>query len=74
MKRIWLLAILVGVWPGAGMAQTTDELVSDGKNTDNVLTQSMGYDRKSPWLDRPGPCPLANEGGDVIVAESGADC
>jgi alcohol dehydrogenase (cytochrome c) len=29
------------------MAQTTDELVNDGKNTDNVITQSMGYDRKS---------------------------
>ncbi len=28
-------------------AQTTDELVNDGKNTDNVTTQSMGYDRKS---------------------------
>ena len=47
MKRIWLLAILLGVWPGAGMAQTTDELVNDGGNTDNVLAQSMGYDRKS---------------------------
>ena len=47
MKKIWLLAILLGVWPGAGMAQTTDELINDGQNTDNVLTQSMGYDRKS---------------------------
>ena len=27
--------------------QTADELVNDGKNTDNVTTQSMGYDRKS---------------------------
>ena len=47
MKRLWLLAILLGGWPGPGMAQTTDELVNDGKNTDNVTTQSMGYDRKS---------------------------
>ena len=47
MKRLWLLAILLGVWPGPGMAQTTEELVNDGKNTDNVITQSMGYDRKS---------------------------
>ena len=47
MKRLWLAAILLGVWPGLGMAQTTDELVNDGKNTDNVTTQSMGYDRKS---------------------------
>ncbi len=28
-------------------SQTTDELVNDGKNTENVTTQSMGYDRKS---------------------------
>ena len=47
MERIWLLAILLGSWPGPGMAQTTEELVNDGKNTDNVTTQSMGYDRKS---------------------------
>src|SRR5205085_11266021 len=26
---------------------TTEELVNDGKNTENVTTQSMGYDRKS---------------------------
>ena len=30
-----------------GFSQTTEELNNDGKNTDNVLTQSMGYDRKS---------------------------
>ena len=47
MKRIWLLAILLGLWPGLGKAQTTDELVNDPQNTDNVITQSMGYDRKS---------------------------
>ena len=47
MKKMWLLAILLGVWPGPGMAQTTEELVNDGKNTENVITQSMGYDRKS---------------------------
>ena len=32
---------------GRDLTQTTDELVNDGKNTDNVTTQSMGYDRKS---------------------------
>ena len=37
----------MGLWPGPVSAQTTDELVNDGKNTDNVTTQSMGYDRKS---------------------------
>ena len=47
MKKIWLSAALVGLLPGLGVAQTTQELVNDGKNTDNVTTQSMGYDRKS---------------------------
>ena len=47
MKNIWLLVILLGLWPGTGSTQTTEELVNDGKNTDNVTTQSMGYDRKS---------------------------
>jgi alcohol dehydrogenase (cytochrome c) len=28
-------------------AQTNEELVNDGKNTDNVTTQSMGFDRKN---------------------------
>lgn len=47
MKKVWLLATLLGLWPGPGFTQTTDELVNDGKNTDNVTTQSMGYDRQS---------------------------
>ena len=47
MKRIWLLAILLGVWPIQGTAQTTEELLDDGQNTENVLLHSMGYDRKS---------------------------
>src|SRR5438067_5891404 len=46
-NRLWLCAALLGLWPALGLAQTTDELVHDGKNTDNVTTQSMGYDRKS---------------------------
>src|SRR5215470_1490653 len=47
MKKVWIcLAILVfGAVPV--LTQTIQELVSDGKNTENVLTQSMGYDRKS---------------------------
>jgi len=32
---------------GAARAQTTDELNTDGKNPNNVITQSMGFDRKS---------------------------
>ena len=47
MKNIWLLATVLCFWPGPGFAQTTDELVNDGRNTENVTTQSMGYDRKS---------------------------
>ena len=47
MKKILLLAILFATRPSAGLAQTTQELVNDAQNTDNVTTQSMGYDRKS---------------------------
>ena len=42
-----LLAAILTAWPALGLAQSTEELVNDGKNTDNVTTQSMGYDRKS---------------------------
>jgi alcohol dehydrogenase (cytochrome c) len=38
---------LLGLCALSGSAQTSQDLVNDGKNTDNVLTQSMGYDRKS---------------------------
>src|SRR5215469_7762087 len=37
----------LALFAALGLAQTTDELINDGKNTENVLTQSMGYDRKS---------------------------
>src|ERR1700737_3787287 len=47
MKRIWQGAMLLSFWAALGLTQTTEELVNDGKNTDNVTTQSMGYDRKS---------------------------
>jgi len=47
MKKILLCAALLSSWPALGLAQTTQELVNDGKNKDNVTTQSMGYDRKS---------------------------
>src|ERR1700732_1848925 len=47
MGNIWLYAMLLGFWAALGLAQTTEELVNDGKNTENVTTQSMGYDRKS---------------------------
>ena len=47
MTRLWVGTVLLGCGTGLGLAQTTEELVNDGKNTDNVTTQSMGYDRKS---------------------------
>jgi alcohol dehydrogenase (cytochrome c) len=47
MKKIWLCAVLAGFAATLGLAQTTEELLNDGKNTENVTTHSMGYDRKS---------------------------
>jgi alcohol dehydrogenase (cytochrome c) len=47
MKNTWLCATLLGSWAALGLAQTTAELVNDGKNTENVTMHSMGYDRKS---------------------------
>src|SRR4026209_1028481 len=47
MKKTWLLATLLGFWSALGFTQTTQELLNDGKNPQNVTTQSMGYDRKS---------------------------
>ena len=44
MKTIGMCAALFGA---LGLAQTTQDLLNDGKNTENVTTQSMGYDRKS---------------------------
>ena len=47
MKRICLLTVLLGLSPDPGMSQTAEELINVGENTENVTTQSMGYDRKS---------------------------
>jgi alcohol dehydrogenase (cytochrome c) len=47
MKKVLACAALVVLWAAPGLSQTTEELNNDGKNTDNVLTQSMGYTRKS---------------------------
>src|SRR5499426_2978028 len=47
MKKSLLMAILLGLSHGPGSAQTMDELLSDGKNTDNVLTMSMGFSRQN---------------------------
>ena len=47
MRRVGLLVIVFGLGTSLGLAQTTEDLVNDGADTNNVLTQSMGYDRKS---------------------------
>ena len=47
MKKFWLLATVLGLMPGPALAQTTQDLLNDGKNTDNVLTLSMGNSRES---------------------------
>lgn len=44
MKRIF--AALLCCWCGFGFAQTAQELLTDGKNTENVITFGMGYDVK----------------------------
>jgi len=48
MQKIWLLlATVLALPPALALGQTTEELNSDAKNPENVLTQSMGLDRKS---------------------------
>jgi alcohol dehydrogenase (cytochrome c) len=47
MKRLWLIAAVVCLWSAPPAAQSQQDLASDGKITDNVLTESMGYDRKN---------------------------
>ena len=40
------LTALLCFWCGFGSAQTAEELLNDGKNTENVTTFGMGYDLK----------------------------
>ena len=47
IRKILLGVALLGLWISSEFAQTAQELINDGKNTENVLTHSMGYDRKS---------------------------
>jgi alcohol dehydrogenase (cytochrome c) len=47
MRTIRLLASLLAVWVATGVAQTTEDLLNTGRNTDVLTTHSMGYDRKS---------------------------
>jgi alcohol dehydrogenase (cytochrome c) len=48
MRHVWLVTA-AGVLGSIVMpfAQSSDELVRDGRNSDNVTTQSMGYSRQS---------------------------
>ena len=46
-RNIWRCSVLLGLGAALGLTQTTQDLLNDGKNTENVTTQSMGYDRKS---------------------------
>src|SRR5437868_1820850 len=47
MINIRFFGTLLGLSAALLLAQTTEELVNSGSNTDNVTTHSMGYDRKS---------------------------
>lgn len=47
MKNAWVLPIVLGLSVIPALAQTTNELVNDARTPENVLTHSMGYDRKS---------------------------
>jgi len=46
MKRLWWAALPV-MCAALTSAQTAQELLNDGRNPENVVTQIMGYDRKS---------------------------
>jgi hypothetical protein len=57
MKNIWLCATLLGFWAAQGLTQTTEELVNDGKNTENVTTlqcQAAGAHLEHEPHERPG--------------------
>jgi alcohol dehydrogenase (cytochrome c) len=47
MKKIWLLAVFLVIGSAVGSTQTTEELINDGRNPENVTTQSMGFNRQS---------------------------
>jgi len=42
-----MLTALLSLCPARARAQTMEELAGDGRNPDNVLTQSLGFDRKN---------------------------
>src|SRR5690349_21940 len=53
MKKHWLLIALLCTGPVLAWAQSMQEIINDGKNPENVITLSMGNDRRnfSPLKD-----------------------
>ena len=47
MKNAWVLPIVLSLSATTALAQTGAELIDDPQTPENVLTHSMGYDRKS---------------------------
>jgi alcohol dehydrogenase (cytochrome c) len=47
MNKLWPLVAFLMIGSSTGSMQTTEDLVNDGRNPDNVTTQSMGYSRQS---------------------------
>src|SRR5262249_1112915 len=47
MNRLWLAAAVICLGSTLPTAQSQQDLINDGKNPNNVLTGSMGYDRKN---------------------------
>jgi len=47
MNKLWPLAAFLMIGSSTGSMQTTEDLVNNGRNPDNVTTQSMGYSRQS---------------------------
>jgi len=47
MKNVCLFLTVLVLCSWTALTQSLEELLHDGRNTENVITQSMGYDRKS---------------------------
>jgi hypothetical protein len=43
MKKTWLWATLLGFWAALGLTQTTEELVNDGKNSEDPRRSVVSY-------------------------------
>ncbi len=46
MKNLLAVLLLCTTACGSAFAQSAEELLADGKNTENVTTFGMGYDLK----------------------------